>query len=704
MNAANTLIAPLAWVLVVGIAALSPHAAYAAQAQPAAAAKPAAKPAPPPKPINANPLDSLRAKAETSTASSARALATIPVTEGTALGSGYATTLSSVRAQAVVNDNTEKFALVDNPDHVTELPGKLETGTTYSIHFVSDYEELVKSLEITASGSWSGGSARASLVQKSSMNKLNAYVLVRMTVLTRREDLPGNYALTAKAAERASSNDYFFGGYGDAFVTAVIYGGELCALLEYSASSLSESEAVRADAKQRAGAANFAGSIDQSMSKLTQNTRVNITYAQTGGFSGEPVGTPTSNTTGAGGKPAQVTAPDQMTAGGVLVSNPKALLERMNRFPLEVHKYPNRAKALFAEIKDYSTVNNWPKPVGYPTPGSGSRVLAALDTTTLYVRGEHATADGMLKLGAVAVDGDAELLKTRKDYASYMLSQLSARREDVAANPQAPHDTLLLSLPQYYAERRLGLDASVSRRNVMPQCDFAQGDMARVKDCMFGRGTKLLVDTWPSRLDRAATRLVRAYDGERPQIGIPPFTGPWIGVQIGCPPKAVDAAGERAFYQRWADTYCKVVPGGNVVAVIQGNGGSFAGNGCGYGAVSVACLAYEKPTMDVARLPKWVEKPMTPAQAKVTSAGAGGMLVETTVNTGCRASVGRYLVRATVKGAVARALRESAYWYQSPGEGEPVVITHLVTLAAGETLQDVHVSATDTYCLDTPAP
>lgn len=268
------------------------------------------------------------------------------------LGSGYSTLAGTPRNHAVV------LAVSNSEGTVSLSRATQDLEIDYDFRLVESYEDLARTLSIDASASYKGvtggASARFNLYRSARMTSRSVYVLVRMSMLSRVEQL-ASVRLRSEALRtlRAGGAGSFFTTYGDTFVYRIGYGAELFALLEFQVREGQSRESISAEVDARLGAFSANVSFASSVNELTKNYNVKVQYAQAGGSTGrqlDPASFPAL-------KPSMDSVP---SSGGILTITPSELEYRIRDFPREVREHPETAKVIWADVIDYDTASNRP--------------------------------------------------------------------------------------------------------------------------------------------------------------------------------------------------------------------------------------------------------------------------------------------------------------------------------------------------------
>lgn len=273
------------------------------------------------------------------------------------LGSGYSTLAGTPRNHAVLLTAAARGEQLPLSQSTQDLE------IDYDFKLIESYEDLARTLSIDASASYKGisggASARFNLYRSARMTSRSVYVLVRMSMLSRVEQL-SSMRLRDEALRilRSSGPGAFFTTYGDTFVYRVGYGAELFALLEFQVREGESKETISAAVDAQLGAFSANVSFSSSVNELTRTRNVKVQYAQTGGGTGrqlDPTAFPAREPSVGGVIPS---------SGGVLTITPSELEYRIRDFPREVREHPDTAKVIWADVLDYYAVSNRPLKLG----------------------------------------------------------------------------------------------------------------------------------------------------------------------------------------------------------------------------------------------------------------------------------------------------------------------------------------------------
>lgn len=256
------------------------------------------------------------------------------------LGQGYSTISNSLRGMGM--------------EVASQTTAKATGGVTYELKLIRSHEELATTLNISASasisGAWGGASASYSMFRSTDFHSERSYVLLTMTVIASEEHLAA-YRLTSTAVSRMNEDPRsFYTTYGDSFISHVVRGAQLLALMEFSSEDSEEhlSVAMSMSATFSAGG----GSFSQTMTAASQNKKlhVRVLYAQTGGGVGRTLGF----------DPGAGPSAGYAIKGGVLTLTPEELLGRIREFPHEVRSSDGLdwSSVLWGYACDYLAADN----------------------------------------------------------------------------------------------------------------------------------------------------------------------------------------------------------------------------------------------------------------------------------------------------------------------------------------------------------
>lgn len=588
----------------------------------------------------------------------ANKIPSIALSETTSLGSGYATNVGSMRSPSMI---------------LTSKDSKPVAGIFYDYKFVENTEQLHSALSVSATTGYgvpaAGGTARLQLLQEASMSRTKAYVLFRMTVLSRKDALV-DYRLHSAALGQMSKPLDFYAKYGDSFVSSITYGGELLALLEFSSADQLSSEALRAAVSLRIGRANADADFASSLKTLTSGFSVYVRYRQAGG---------------------------SLASQGIVVTTPAQIVARATAFPKEVADSPTTADPLFAELKDYSVVENLPTGVVLVPLGGISPRIEAVARVALVMREEVATAQEIQSAGAIYPPALRNAAQSRQEYANYTLTVLRGAFDEAITAPRAANRALLESYIQYWGRRQLKVGSNTQRQNVEALCDATDPDTASVQKCLFGTSTPLPVEKWP-RIAVKTARLVvtnsekgiAEYQAKISAMRSDPLPHPEWSVThlIRCD----------VIVTNWAHSFCgKTGPADGVFVSVETLGRPIGG-GCGYTPYAVTCVTTEQPQRKVLpdsedyTLGALVGKPPAP---QLTVLGQHYRIALQVPAASCPSAFGNYVITVTRKQDGER-LSESSYWYRkTKGEFQ---LEHFIPISFGAIEDDVKLKLETVLC------
>mmetsp|Transcript_47900 Transcript_47900/g.153503 ORF Transcript_47900/g.153503 Transcript_47900/m.153503 type:complete len:488 (+) Transcript_47900:272-1735(+) len=167
----------------------------------------------------------------------------------------------------------------------------------YSLKFIDSSKEIRDTMdisgEITFSNKMVDATASASFSKKDINTSNTVYYLITVKVRTYTERLDPEKLQLAEVGKTViggvEGRDKFEERFGDGFVSGVVYGGEMNALLEISAKEGEDTMDIKAEASLKYGKANPAMDItaeakfEMSVGNITKGRNVNITATVTGG-------------------------------------------------------------------------------------------------------------------------------------------------------------------------------------------------------------------------------------------------------------------------------------------------------------------------------------------------------------------------------------------------------------------------------------
>ena len=595
-------------------------------------------------------------------------LRTTPIIEATAVCDGFAIAANSVRSPAVVGT-------------IDRIP---TTGVFYDLDYVESYEALSRLLTVSASASFGvpavGVSARVSLLREAKISKTSVYVLVRMTVLTRKESFK-DLALRETALPDATPENLhnrFYPRYGDAFVSAIVFGGELAALMEFKSTNGMSMENLRATITGRLPIVKVDGDFQSQIVALTKELSVRVKYAESGG---------------------------SLSAKGILAMDSKTLIERVGVFPIELKSNPDSARGLFAELKEYSAVGNVPVD-GAISPGSASSSLESIAGAELLLREEIATADEVLSAPAAFGTALLNAASARKAYGEYARKKVQRAFDVEAAHPLENRQSLLESYPQYRIERRFKLPSDMQRLNVEGICDLKESDSDRLRECLFGPLGSLSVEAWPKEKSKKSTRVIIGDSYEnlvKRKLGfkdgllirLPNVPPDWYGgsTVIGCVNPTA-----------WAEAWCGKTRADDGIFVSINSMDTVLNDGaCGYHSTNVTCIAFESPQRPIIpalaeiRIGQLMKGP--PASETTSTVEPGGFILELSgLKASCTPSAGKYIVSARVRSESGlKKVAEASYWRRTH-EGDFVIRHSIPRASDNDVLEQPRIELAEVVC------
>lgn len=574
----------------------------------------------------------------------------IALTEAASVGSGYASSLNSMRAVSIEPTGTYDEEQFSAP---------------YDFHYVEDYSELRQSLAIKASAAYGGVSARASMLREARMSKTSAYVLFKTTVTTHRT-VQSQYKLNVDALQAAAAGPpAFFNRFGDSFVSSITYGGELIAMMEFSSDSAAESQSLRSSVRGQVSGFSGSASASQVIETLSRGRKVRVTYFQTGGDAGREV---------------VVDPVTGVSKGGLLTVSPSELMLRFRDFPTEVKNNKWRAWPLYAELKDYS-VTDWPTGVSPVTSIQDQDELDRLSEVRLLIAERLATATAVAKAGKLYPATTVNAAKAWQPYLKFLDKQLEEFQLPYLRRlPQKPKRELL-TFEQYTAELLLNMPGSVSRANAGRGCDPYDLDITRSGACLLGPDEDPLpVVPWPEVVS--------------------------IDKHVGWQVKQTDRGG--AFHipcateqQPTADRVCRRTGPNDGIVAIPATISSRPGCGCGCNLVEVTCIRFakldEKLFKSLPLKPTKAELAQSSSPTLTTEEGRTVVRFSVQASPDCGRSIGSYSIRARVVGPgghQATNVSEPSYWFSSSNEATVVHPLPGVVVDGSA----VEVKQMETYC------
>ncbi len=334
------------------------------------------------------------------------------------IGQGISIVPETVRSTGILNDSDQ-------------IAQGNENAIAYDLRIIENYEELARTLNISASASYSGlsggVSASMNLFKSARITSRNVYVLVSMTV-ENGSDTISHAMLSSNALALLGSRpvqlDAFKTRYGDTFVSRVVRGAHLYALMEFATHSDEEKEDLRITVDGSLGAFKAGGSYESTLKTLSDNHQVHILYTQSGGG------------TGRDGAPAQAGGFD-FAHGGVITVTPEELISRLREFPAEVRRQENRANGaiLYVNVQDYSAAENWPTALQIEPPQIERWTLQDMARDEYWVKQAETDAREEIDNGRFADPADVAMAKKVLAYSTYTLEQIDRLKERLRMFP-----------------------------------------------------------------------------------------------------------------------------------------------------------------------------------------------------------------------------------------------------------------------------
>lgn len=222
--------------------------------------------------------------------------------------------------------------IYEGVESLTEVVGAKGQDVEYVLKSVTDYSELKKTLNISASASlgigiYSGGAAM-SLDRSESHTRLDTFLLVGVKV--RNPSLILKHANLSPGALKilSKSRRAFIQQCGNTYVYGVVTGGEMLGVQRYTATSDEQAQTLRIQVRAAAagyGSGNF--SMSQAVSSVTSHTSTDFTLVRRG--------------------------------GGGDIPDADALIAAAQSFPDEMRDI-NKARIIAVYVRGYNTVENLP--------------------------------------------------------------------------------------------------------------------------------------------------------------------------------------------------------------------------------------------------------------------------------------------------------------------------------------------------------
>jgi len=315
------------------------------------------------------------------------------------------------------------------------------------------------------------------LFQSSKFSSTNAYVLVKMRIITGTEAL-SSYELTSAALSHlkgSGGTGQFSSAFGDAFIGHVVRGGELFALLEYSAEEREDVEKLKVSVSGSYGGFSASSDLSKSIEELNKHKRVHVLYAQTGGRSG---------------RAAVLDADGNAKSGGVVTMTPAELIGRIRDFPREALENPTQSPILWAEAFDYSVASNAPSELSGTSKLAVWWALEDLGHTMIAVDERRNTAQSVLDAKTDYEPADVEEAEAVRRYTTFLDTQLERLAQTVRTYPSSWTNLVLPALPSEMAYRAMyteveGKSEDTPASQLIIKCPAAWSDSQIVMRCLF---------------------------------------------------------------------------------------------------------------------------------------------------------------------------------------------------------------------------
>lgn len=384
------------------------------------------------------------------------------------IGQGYSQLSGALRNFGVLRGN--KYVTISH-----------ENAISYNIDYIDSYKDFVRSLHLNASASYRGFtgsvSASMSLFKSVKLTSRKAYVLVNMRIINGSISL-NDYALNDIAKNiLIDRQNNFLTRYGDSFISRLVKGAEMYALMEFSQDEKTSLKDLKAGIKGSYGAFSAEVNMQEKISELTKGKSVKVYYAQTGGAVGR--------------SPFNTDQKNDYNKGGVLTLTPEELLSRIREFPEEARtdKGTNNAAVLWGEILDYTSAWNWPIDSGIPTFMEVNWSLEDLGKVTLLVN--------QMKYDAEEILGDPNFYYQETDqkkakkvlvYSDYIGEQLNRIAQATISFPNLAMSLGNQLIPSFedFHEKRDQCKKDEICSQATPTCPASQPDENAVMVCLIG--------------------------------------------------------------------------------------------------------------------------------------------------------------------------------------------------------------------------
>lgn len=185
--------------------------------------------------------------------------------------------------------NSVKF---DGPEDLDTLTSGVGQNVRFTLKSITSYEELTRELRISASASLGvgiySGSVAASLATSFRSTRLDKYLLVGCRVENMSLVLK-SAELTQAAMNRASTSGEFLEFCGDSYVYGYVTGGEMLALVRFTATSEQQSKQLSIEVQAAAkGYGSGRASMSESVSSVKTYDSLDVTYIRKGSIQNIP--------------------------------------------------------------------------------------------------------------------------------------------------------------------------------------------------------------------------------------------------------------------------------------------------------------------------------------------------------------------------------------------------------------------------------
>lgn len=334
---------------------------------------------------------------------------------------------------------------------------------TASLRVITSESELMEELRLHVSASFSsiggGGGGSIDFFRRHTFNSYSLWLLAKVKVLAGGRQM-SRYRLTTESRKLAiQGKRHFYERYGDEFVDAVVYGGELNILISFNTSSQQELETLQVSVHGQGGGFSAVGDLTQSMSSALKGSSFEMaTYVS--GYTGK---LPEFNIT------KSATAEER-------AANLKALLDFINNFPKEISQHADK-NILYYSTLPVQSCDDWPTKVRMDTRVAGRQIedLAVLRRQGTRIRSslefimQHPSQfidPRIAEIETMSRDLDKMLLGIDRQAEDYMLAPWDEQRQgsyDFRPFERLLPDRRQLHRPTIIAEYTTVNDATVRR-------------------------------------------------------------------------------------------------------------------------------------------------------------------------------------------------------------------------------------------------